>query len=327
VGRLRSNLKELFGKLEKVAKVSLEEYFIREDEQRADWWQKIDIAIRTLLFKDIGPANFTFFPEWISERIKSSLEFKPSGVFEFKSETEANEFAEQSVVYAKQKAESLLANFREKTEEEIGQARTNLIDFLKKQTQPIIERAQTRLKEAFNVDLSLPPPSLKVDAMDSVEFTAKQDTRVIDGGFYEVTKRKRVWWHWLWIVPIEVTEEKKRPDKTEDYYIVSLKELIQQINQSVATCLGNMEKEINQYLEEDLQGRVDAFFKGLDSYLRNYQDSLIQAQFDQALDLKNKEKLVAQLESLVPEVEAQIEKTEISIQRTDIWMSAKDEFP
>ncbi len=80
---------------------------------------------------------------------------------------------------------------------------------------------------------------------------------------------------------------------------------------------------INKYLDEDFQQRVNVFFEELDGYLRNYRDSLRQAQADQQLSLDQKEKLVGELSSLVPETTEKIKKADAYLEYTNHLMANK----
>lgn len=305
---LHRNLEQLVQALKETAKVSIEDYFVKEDYDRGNLFQKLDIKIRDLFLTEL--SGFELFPKRISRQLKSQLEFKPSKVFEFNSEREAEEFANQAVAYAKDKAESLLSSVRKQTEIEVEKARKGLTTFLEKETQPIIERARKRLNEAFNVNLSLPQPKLESDEMELVKPRVKSDHRYVDQGYGERTVKKRKFTHWFWLVPVDVKEPYKKPDKRVNYYTVYLGELIEQINQSIDKSINSINQGINKYLDEDFQQRVDDFFKELEDYLGNYRDNLKQAQNDQRLSLEEKEKLVGELSSLVPEATKYVEKAD-----------------
>ncbi|HLP92076.1 MAG TPA: dynamin family protein [Nostocaceae cyanobacterium] len=312
--QLQNNLNEILTDLKKEALVSIEDYFIEEDYARADLMTKMDIKGREIFLTKLG--DFEIFPSWISQRIRSKLEYKTKGAVEFTSELEAEEFANQAIFWAKQRSESLLSSVRNKTGKEIEQARLGLINFLDKETKPIIERARTRLNEAFNIDLSLPQPNLQSDNLDVAKPRVKNQTRYIDQGYETVPEKKRVWWHWLWIVPVDVPTQKKKPDKKEDYYIVSLQELVTQINQSIDMNVEVINQGLSKYLDEDFQERINTFFESLDGYLRNYRDSLRQAQNDQKLSLEQKEKLVNELYAIVPDANEKINKASTCLERT-----------
>ena len=151
--QLHQNLNDILQALTIEAKVSLETFFVQEEYHRADLLKKMDIKARELFLINIG--EFELFPKWISGKIKSKLEFKSSGLFEFHSTAEAEEFVEHAVTYARQRADKLLESVREQTEKEIELARTDMMIFLEQETKPIIEGACTRLNKAFQVNLSL----------------------------------------------------------------------------------------------------------------------------------------------------------------------------
>jgi GTPase SAR1 family protein len=305
--QLQKNLEGLLGDLKVAAGVSLEDYFAKEDYERGNLIQKLDIDARKLFLSPLG--SFELFPKWISEKLKSAVEFKTSGIFEFDSEYRAEEFANQAVAYAQQRAESLLVTVRERTTQEVEKARSGLMSFLERETNPIIERARTRLNQSFNITLSLPPPVVNTSDDISVNRPRiRSQTKTVDQGYEDVTVKKRVWWHWLWVVPTNVTEKRKRPDKKVNYYTVSLNELIPEINQSIEASITAIGEGLNRYLDDDFQQRVDQFFNSLDAYLSNYRDSLKQAQEDQQLAVEDKKTLINGLNSIVPEATEQIKK-------------------
>jgi len=114
----------------------------------------MDIRAQELFLTNIG--DFELFSKWVSSRLKSQVEFKTSGLFEFQSPAAAEEFVDRAVTYVKQRADSLLSSVRDRTSQEIQQARQSLLELLEQETKPIIEGACQRLNKAFNLDLSLP---------------------------------------------------------------------------------------------------------------------------------------------------------------------------
>ncbi|NEQ67185.1 MAG: dynamin family protein [Symploca sp. SIO2D2] len=317
-GGLQHNLNEILELLKNEAKVSIQDYFVEEDYNQADFLKKTDIKMREVFLTNI--ADFEIFPKWLSRRLKSKLEYKTSGVVELQSEGEAEDFSTQAISWAQQRAESLLSSVRQETGKEIEKARIGLTNFLKKETKPIIARARNRLKEAFDVDLVLPPPSLESDDMALAKPHVRSQTRYVNQGYGTRKIKKRAWYHWLWVVPFEETERFKIPDKKENYYTVSLEELVTKINKSIEASVNSINQGITKYLDEDFQQRIDIFFEGLDTYLRNYRDSLKQAQADQQLSLEEKKKLVEQLSSLVPKATEHIKKADAYIERTNQFM-------
>ena len=309
VERVRLNLqKNLGGILEIVresALVNLKDFFANEEYEKADSLKRIDMDVRKALLKPI--SSLPLFPEFISKMFKS-LEFKPSGVFEFSTEAQAEKFANQSILYAKQKSEAILSSYKNRIEQEIDKARRGLIDFLDQETKPIINQAKARLNQNFNVDLSLPAPSFDSDGINFASPRIKNNSRMVDQGYETIKVKKRSFWNWLWFVEFEVDEERKKPDRKENYYTISLEELIPEINQSIESSIDALRLGIDRYLEEDFQEKVNSFFDNLDTYLGSYRDSLRQAQSDQQLLKEEKDQLVNELNTIVPEATECIKK-------------------
>jgi len=304
---LKGSLENLLKTLKSKAEVSLEDYFVKEEFESGNPIQKANIVSRDVLSATLD--RFELFPDWISKRMKSFVEFKPTGIFEFDQKYKAEEFSSQAVAYAQQRVESLLAIVKEQMTQEVKEAHSRLKIFLEQETNPIIERARTRLNQSFDITLSLPVPTLDTsDELSVSKPSIKSQTKTIDQGYEKILVKKRVFWHWLWMVPVDVPETRKRPDKAVNYYTVSLNELIPEINQSIESSIALIGENLNEYFDDDFQERVDYFFNALDSYLNNYKDNLMQAQKDQQLAVDEKKKLVNGLTSIVPQATEWIEK-------------------
>jgi hypothetical protein len=311
---LKGSLENLLTILKSKAEVSLEDYFAKEEFESGNPIQKANIASRDFFSATL--ARFEIFPDWISKRMKSFVEFKTTGVFEFDQKYKAEEFASQAVAYAQQRVESLLTVVKEQMNQEVKEAHLRLKIFLEQETNPIIERARTRLNQSFDITLSLPVPTLDTsDDLSVNKPSIKSQTKTIDQGYGKITVKKRVFWHWLWMIPVDVTETVKIPDKTVNYYTVSLNELIPEINQSIESSIAAIGENLNNYFDDDFQERVDYFFNALDAYLNNYKDNLMQAQKDQKLAVVEKKKLINGLTSTVPQATEQIEKCKAQIEK------------
>lgn len=317
---LENNLNLLLLELKNNARMSLEEYFIEEEYERGNLVQKLDIRARDFFLKNVG--SFEIFPKWISRRIKSQVEFKSSGIFEFSNEAEAENFANQAVAYSKERAEYILLGIREQAQVEIAQARSSIINFVDTQTKPIIKNAQQRLNEAFNVDLSLPQPMLASDDIEVLNPDIESSTRYIDQGYEYVNKKKRKWWS-LWLIPVKVKEKVKKPDKKVKYYTVYLEDVISQVNDSLEKSIDDINRNINDYIDEDFQKRINLFFNQLNTYLSNYSDNLGQAQEDQKKKAEEKNQLIYELNSLMSESKQNIRNTSTYIERIKDLMEDK----
>lgn len=328
VSKIKENLHHQLSKtllfLQENAKVSLEQYWKQEESQRVDSSNEHRIALAysaNSIFPSLDEVwskgsnlfrNFRF-GDWLTKQSGAKID-QDKRLIECKTESEAEELTNQSINFAKQQINELLEETRKEAQQRIENARWKLNEQLKTDTKPIIDKARRRLNEAFNVNLSLPEFSSPTDDFEIAQPRIKSSHRYVDQGYETQKVQKRSFWHWLWIVPYEETTRVKRPDKREDYYTVSLEELIEEINCSITSSITNIEQSINKYIDEDFQDRVNLFFEDLDTYLRRYKESLQQAQVDKSLSHGEKEQLVAELDSLILEAASQIKKTGDCIQ-------------
>jgi hypothetical protein len=298
---LYQQLNKILETLKQEAKVSLETYFTEEEYQRAD------------LVKKGGMVATNFF-NWVSNRFNSQIKPNGTGVIEFNSLREAEDFAEQAIAYPKQRIDILLENVRAQARKKIEQSRRELTKFLSDETQPIINRARERLNTSFDVNLSLPTLTLDAHDIDFKQVRVKSNSRLVDQGYETKVVEKREFWHWLWLVPKKETIRVKRPDKKENYYSVSLQEIIDKANESIEERVKNIKQGINQYLDEDFKQRIHIFFNDLDIYLSNYRESLIQSQQDQKLQVEEKEKLVIELNFIFSQTKETTKKVDGRLQ-------------
>jgi hypothetical protein len=298
--KLQQNLEKILTQLKQAAKVSLEDYFAEAEYDRGDVLKKADIKTRDLLLTNLG--DFELFPKWVSKNLKSSLEYKTAGIAAFTTQEEAELFSRQAIIWAKQRLESLLTQLRQNTDTEIAKASLHLSEFLIQETQAIIDRAKARLETTFEIELTLPEPILyNDDELDIDGKFIKTKTRLVTMGEEARVVKKRAWYYWFGIVPFYSQEMYKKPYKKENYYTVSIHELIEKINLSTEAFIDKLQEKLITYLDEDLQQQVNIFFANLDNYLGRYLSSLQQAQSDKQLSLEEREKLVNNLDRLVPE--------------------------
>lgn len=296
---LQEKLNNILESLQQEGKLSVESYLLQDDQQVADFVEK-------------GGTTGRIFANWISQQKQEvATESKRLSSMEFTTLREAEEFAALAVAYAKRRVDLLLEKVQENSGQVIDEARQKMMNFLDEQTRPIIDRARERLNENFHLNLSLPNLRFQSDYyIDLNKPLVIRHTRKIDQGYSEVVKTKRSFFHFMWLVPFEITEKVKRPHKTENFYTVSLQGIIYEINKLIDQRINDIKNGISQYLDEDFQQRIDDFFNDLDGYLNNYRNSLKQAQIDQQLSIEAKTKLIQALNSLVPEVKEQVKKAD-----------------
>ena len=305
---LQQNLQTLLAKLKNEAAINVESFFVEEEYVQGDAIKKADIHARNLLLSNL--ADFELFPKWVSENLKAGIEYKTAGIVSFKTELEAEDFAQESISKAKHRLEELILQVSEDIESEVKQMRKNLEKFLIEETQGIIERAKNRLQTAFEIELNLPSPILTNTEEIQIEGQlVKIKSRLVDDGYEERLVKKRAWYYWFGAIPFYKSEKYKKPYKKEDYYAVSVHEIVEQINDSSDIFIDQIQQKITTYLEKELHQQVDDFFVQLDQYLSSYLQSLQQAQSDHKLTLDQRETLSNSLSRLVPQTSNYINQT------------------
>jgi GTPase Era involved in 16S rRNA processing len=298
---LKKELNQILKNLQKEAQVKIEDYFINEDYERGGIAKKGEIKIR----------NWVTFSNWLPPIARRKAKYTPSGTVEFEIEYEAEAFADKAISWAKQRAEGQLSWVREECEKKVYRFRQKLMETVERETKPIIEKARQRLNKTFNIELTLPIPSLQItETTDIDQFTIREGTRYIDQGYGYRTVKRRSWKHWLWLVPYKEEQRYELAKKKENYYTVSLNELVDRVNKALEAGVAEVYDKISKYLEADFQQRVQRFFDELNRYLENYQNSLKQAQEDQSLSVAEKNQLVEQLESINSKAKQFIDKTD-----------------
>ncbi len=193
----------------------------------------------------------------------------------------------------------------------------NFEKFLIEETQGIIERAKNRLQTAFEIELNLPSPILTNTEEIQIEGQlVKIKSRLVDDGYEERLVKKRAWYYWFGAIPFYKSEKYKKPYKKEDYYAVSVHEIVEQINDSSDIFIDQIQQKITTYLEQELHQQVDDFFIKLDQYLSSYLQSLQQAQSDHKLTLDQRETLSNSLSRLVPQTTNYINQTNNCLAKT-----------
>ena len=306
---LQQNLNHLLEQLKTEAAFNVQSFFADEEYEQADVVKKADIQARNLLLSNIG--DFQLFPQWVSDNIRAGIEFKTSGTVSFKTELEAEFFTQEAIDRAKQRLQDLILKISEDIEVEVKQAREKIEKLLIEETKEIIERARERLQTNFEIQLQLPSPIISSEREINIDRQlVKTKSRLVDDGYEERLVKKRAWYYWFGVIPFYSQEKHRKPFKKEDYYAVSVHEIIEQINVSSDIFIDDIQQKVTVYLEQELHRQVDDFFVKLDRYLGNYLSSLQQAQTDRQLSLEQRDLLSYNLTKLVPQASNCIDKVD-----------------
>ncbi|MGK7897493.1 MAG: hypothetical protein AB4372_28695, partial [Xenococcus sp. (in: cyanobacteria)] len=283
--------------------------------------KKADMKARALLLTNIG--DFELFPKWLSQKLKENLETSTSGIIPFKTEKQAESFTHKTLTWAKSRFETFILLTRKDIEIEIANTNQNLIEFLTKETEPIMKRSRRRLQTNFEISLELPIPDLNIEESISLDNNSliKTNSHLTEGDFDERVVKKRAWYYWFGVIPFYTTESYQKPYKKENYYTVSLEELVNSINSSSDNFIENVKTKIVEHFEGNLQEQVELFFARLDDYLNGYLENLQQAQADRLLSLEQREELVDNLNKLAPETKTYLQKTDNYLQLTGKFLN------
>lgn len=284
---LQKKIQKKLTEAQQTALVNLEIYFQKEEYDRLGWVAKLALQARSYL----EPLN---------------LGSKPKSTFEFRDKSSAQEFANNAVEFAIQRANTLLNEIRNQTDAEVEQTVSHLIGILERETGPIIQRARERLNRTFDLTLAL-PEFVDGTQVEYLRPSIKKQKRTVSGGYKTTKVKKRSFSHWLWLVPYETEERVKKPDKTKKYYTVSLVELIPEINTTIERGFADIATSISQYIDDDLNSKITDFFEQLNDYLNNYKNSLMRSQQDQRLAVQDRTDLIQKLDQIIKDVNVYIE--------------------
>lgn len=307
---LKNEIDRVFNLLKDEARVSIQDYFGKEDLQRKNAIQQIDIKMREFLLSPIAG----FDPFNISEKLKSTFGYKLDKPLEFTTHREAEKFRSDAISWAKNRADKLLERAREYTGRKIDEARKNYIKDIDAETRPIIDKARQRLNQEFDVELSLPElPSWQDSRLEESVITIDLSNRAKK---VQLSDKKRRWYV-LWLVEIE---HKWEETVNEQYYLVSLESLVNAFNDSITKAVDNINDQIEQYLNNEFKEEFNRYFNCLDEYLCNYRDSLRQAQEDQKLNLEDQQKLTQDMLTLSSEADGFIQSVDRYLKRTENFL-------
>ena len=312
---LRQNLNEALEILKEQAQVNIEDYFREEDYRRASAIQKVDMKMREILLSNI----LNFNPFGFDNKIKSAIEYKSPNQINFKTKQAADRFSNDAMTWAKDRAEAQINLARSYTSKEIEKARKGLIEFLDKETKPIIDKARNRLSKAFDIELSFPEiPDWKDDYLTQPQISVNHSTR--QKKVQRSDKKRR--WYVLWLWQVEHTWQET---VHEHIYSVSLNSLVNTFNRSITEAVDQINSEVIQYIDEEIKKANNYYFDHLDQYICRYRDSLKQAQQDQQLSLEQKNELTQNLSNLIPESSNYIEKVDSYLEKTKSLMPRSTE--
>ena len=313
---LRKELNGGLKTLQDQAQISIDAFFGEERYQRADVFGKVviigELGTKKILdfFRQNGYANNTSI--------------------EFDSLAKANEFLNLATAYSKNRVEILVDVVRKPTEERVKQTIDKLVLQLDENTRPIIDRARQRLNKAFDIDLEELPLlfSNEYHGSSKEELKFETERRIRAKTEYQKIKMKprlRFLFLRVNLGEIEIPLIKVPVTVQEEYYTISLIDLVAEVNKSIEEGIENIYERINEYLDDEFQQRVNTLFKNFNTYLSNYKDILMQSIANKNLTRVQREALEQQLDFLESEAAQQVDKVGVQFQHINNLLAAKRE--
>ncbi len=205
---------------------------------------------------------------------------RDGNVLEFTSRSDADAAMRQIKETLDKRVDAYVRAAKIQVEDEVGRAQQGIRNFTQQTTQKVLRNAQVRLNEAFNAELSLPPPTVNFNYdLEGVSVEPGEVKRVTAGKVVTVTKEDDRWYTlWGAFGLFKRTVQVKLPDEEVDVYIIDMQEVVSDVNSSIAKGFESMRQVVEQYIIEDLQQSVGAYYVDVNEFLARYQKTLQTAQ-------------------------------------------------
>lgn len=219
---------------------------------------------------------------------------RDGNVLEFTNRSDADAAMKQIKVTLDKRVDAYVRAAKIQVEDEVSRAQTGIKNFTQQTTHKVLRNAQTRLNEAFDAELSLPPPTLNFSYdLEGVSVEAGEVKRVTAGKVVSVTKDDDRWYTlWGAFGLFKRTVQVKLPDKEVDVYVIDMQEVVSDVNSSIAKGFESMRQVVEQYIIDDLQQSVGAYYVDVNAFLARYQKTLQVAQKQASKSAEEQEMLL-----------------------------------
>lgn len=215
---------------------------------------------------------------------------------EFQTEEEAIEVSRQLQECLKKIIITLISKVDEYLEATILYYQDDLSKVMDNHVDIIVKKAQERLKEKFNVSLTLEPP--KINICESSVFNSMTVSKLKPKLYIEL--------HNYFVEKFNLKDLIiKQP-----YYYIKLEDYVKTANDLIKDEVKNLEKEYRRFFEDGFQQKINQYFEAANGYLVNYYTILEQAIKDKSLSAENYKELRQTLDGFIWESKKKIDKTE-----------------
>lgn len=169
------------------------------------------------------------------------------------------------------------------------------------QVRELLERAAKKLTDAFQVELKVPD----VAVSSTVDVTLDRPVTQTSSGSYQTTRteQKRTWRTlYLWKEDVEVPTTRYYSDTK---YVVSTPDVKRRMSSTFGHRLGEIRQGLGDYLTDQLDARLTAYYDEVDQYLQRYHGALSRSQTAQYKNDEYRKQRLAELTLLDDQLSAE----------------------
>ena len=261
---------------------------------------------------DLRPLNSSNFAKSLSEIDCSEITHMTSDVFtdillselysvgiiklEFQTKEEAIEASRQIQECLKKIIITLISKLYDSLEAYILYYQNDLSKVMDNHVDIIVNKAQERLKEKFNVSFTLEPP--KINICESSVFNSVTVSKL--------EPKLHIGLHNFFVEKLNLKDLIIK----ENCYYIKLEDYVKTANDLIKDEVENIEKEYIKFFKDGFQEKLNQYFESLKRYLFNYYTILEQAIKVKSLSAENYKELRQTLDSFSWESKEFIERTE-----------------
>ncbi len=289
---LEEDLKQL-QELQKPWEADIMEY---KEELQTRLRKQIKSAKKQAKIQDMKSEEMTEFRRFFHKLCEEFEVGEENTSFQFLSKYHAQEFSNRIIRFFEGYVKAEIADLRLTTMREIQSTNDRLRQNFLSKTGQLIKQAEERLHKTIHIGIKMPKPewpSVKPDIEDIVE--SKQHN-------------ENIWkWVYVWKIPFRIP---LWVTKIKMFYMVSLNNLYDKINESVASNFEKIEASLRIYLDQNFEARMREFFDSVRKYFEAYYNTLESALNDHKLEGEKKARLSRDLDTFIPQIKAQIQDAE-----------------
>lgn len=165
---------------------------------------------------------------------------------------------------------------------------------------PILEAATARLGVAFDLQLQLPAPEFsaaRLSAKSRQPETEKRDRTRTETYTEEVRLARYLWFK------KGLKERTREVPYVEHTYVVSIPQLREELKESFARALDDLNGELKAYVGDDVATQIADYYRRMDAFMVQHQHSLRQVQADWSADDQHRAKVQERVSALAQVVD------------------------